>query len=87
MQMNCNVVTIGSLQSVSSSQSVEFQAIVWQQVEAQMAWLTTETKQLIAKMTELRWMYVELLSNIDGTSGPPRRPPGPGKDPPLPPPP
>jgi hypothetical protein len=80
-------VTIGSLQLGLSSQSVKFQAIVWQQVEAQMAWLTTETKQLIAKMAELRWMYVELSSNIDGTCGPPHRTPGPGKDPPLPPPP
>jgi hypothetical protein len=37
------------------------------------------------EMAKLRGMHVKLLSNLSGTCGPPRRPPGLDEVPPLPP--
>jgi hypothetical protein len=42
--------------------------------------LTVETEQLSAETTNLRQLYMELLSNLGGVCGPPPRPPSPDKD-------
>jgi hypothetical protein len=55
-----SVSTIKSLQSASSSQSLEFQLILNQQIKTRMTHLTTEIERLNAKTTELQRLYMEL---------------------------
>ena len=50
-----------------------------------MAWLIVETKRLSVKTTELRQLYMELLSNKSGICDPPHLLPSLNKDSPPPP--
>ena len=52
--MTQSVLTIGYSQSIMSTQSPEFQAILNQQVDAWMTHFVAETERLSTEMTELQ---------------------------------
>jgi hypothetical protein len=84
LRMFCNVSIVGCLQSVPSTQTSEFKAILDQQVQAWMTHLAADYKRFNAETGELRRLVMEMKSHMDGTCVTSYSPHGPGEDPPPP---
>ena len=82
--MVCNISIVGCLQSVMSTQTSEFEAILDQQVQAWMTHLVADYKRLNVETIELRRLVMEMRSHTGGTCVPSYSPHGPGEDPPPP---
>jgi len=80
-----NVSIIGCSQSVLSTQTLEFEAILDQQVQAQTPDLAVDYEQLGAMSIELRRLIMKMRSQMGGTCAPSYLLHGPDEDPsPLP---
>jgi molecular chaperone GrpE (heat shock protein) len=79
LQASHSVSTIGSSQSVSSTQSQEFVAL-----QQHTAHLTEQYERLLSDYEQLRQMIMDMRSQMGGTCAPSFWQYGPGNDQPLP---
>jgi len=82
-----SVSTVGSSQSILSTQSLEFTTLLQQGVQEHTTHLNEKYERLSADYEELRRMVMDIRSQMDGTRTPSYWPYGPGNDQPPPPPP
>ncbi|KAL9375223.1 hypothetical protein Peur_032102 [Populus x canadensis] len=84
LRMICSVSIVGCLQSVASTQTSEFKAILNQQVQAWMTHLAADYKRLNGETGEFRRLVMEMRSHMGGTCVPSYSPHGSDEDPPPP---
>jgi len=83
-QIVCIVSIVGCLQSVSNTQTSEFEAILDQQVQAWMTHLAADYERLNTETAELRQLVMEMRSYMGGICVPSYSPHSLGEDPPSP---
>jgi hypothetical protein len=70
LQMAYSVSIVGCSQSVLSTQTLKFEAILDQWVQAQMVHLTADYARLSVETAELRQLVMEMKSHMGGKCAP-----------------